>query len=46
MWQCEFWDPKDYGNVNTRSCTLGPEDECPYPSGGCYEDNDTDEEGD
>ena len=37
MFKCEFWNPQE---GKARSCDLGTDDECPYPTGGCYEDDD------
>jgi len=43
-WTCEFWNPK---NGKARSCDLTGNEECPYPSGGCYEsDDESDNSGD
>lgn len=36
---CEFWDKN-----GPPFCTLTGDDECPYPTGGCYESDDEPED--
>lgn len=35
-WTCEFWNPQP-GKATT--CDLTGDNICPYPTGGCYEDD-------